>query len=188
MAEARLTTFRKRADSTELIPGSNELVRLSNSHSGNERLLAFLLMRRCMDSDAETDAYLAASGAHLADPDLLVRYQAMIVLSAFVESEADRVFNYVIQASARVGSETRRDLGCVVFEELLEYDFETYFLRTREAIGAGNHYLLDVLDASWFNDFGAKYEAAQQYVAEARRQIAMREHAAQQGAATGERW
>jgi hypothetical protein len=145
-----------------------ELLTLGRSRLGDERAFAFIRMSDLLLDEfrEEYGEFLDVAGPHLSDSDPAVRDFAMYVVGNFTQERSSEVWSYVRKHVQHMGKNSREDLGVNIVEELLHYEFDTYFPALQQEVAAGNRGLLDALSFSWFDDNkGPDYQRAQEYLA-----------------------
>ena len=109
-----------------------ELRRLTANPVALGRLRALWLMRRQIEERGLRAAYLKLARPLIADEDNDCRWQALIVVGEFIETQPEEVWRVVRKYGASPDEDMREAVACVLLEHLLEYHFKAYFPRVEE--------------------------------------------------------
>ena len=86
------------------------------------------------DRDATS---LARARSLVGHPDNDVRWQALIAVAGWIESDPEPVWEVVLEYGESEDEDMRMGVATVLLEHLLEHHFDAYFPRVRERIEAG---------------------------------------------------
>jgi len=119
MAESRLNTTERKAAEYGPIRTS-ELELMCRSSRSDDRLFALVLMRRDCDAGMIDSRFLALATDLLTDQDNDCRWQAAIVIGAFIETAPDKVWDVIVCFGDSDDADTRTAIGTVLLEPLLQ--------------------------------------------------------------------
>jgi hypothetical protein len=107
-----------------------ELSRMLRSRSADVRLYALFKIREQLNTRLRK-GYFALARRSIVDPDNDCRWQALIVVGEFVESNPTRVWRVVMQYGVSKVADIRTAVATVLLEHLLEHHFTQIFPRAR---------------------------------------------------------
>lgn len=119
-----------------------------SSPRASERLLALLIMRHQLNN-GRPEVYLAMARSAVSDRQNDCRWQALIVVSDFIPHRPEAVWRVAVQHAESRSPDLRMAVTVLLLEELLVFDFETYFSRIKKRIEAGSSNLRSMLPACW---------------------------------------
>jgi len=125
-----------------------DLNRLTVSDSDEDRLLALLLVRRNLDEIGHDEEYFDFARPMISDSNNNCRWQAMIVLGAFIDSMADQVWEVVLEYGNSPDEDMRTAVATVLLEHLLDNEAGGYETKA-EKLAATDHLFADTLNKCW---------------------------------------
>jgi hypothetical protein len=125
-----------------------ELRRMAAGRAPRDRLRALWLMRRQIEEGGLRAAYLKLARPLIADEDNDCRWQALIVVGEFIETQPEKVWQVVRKYGASPDEDMRDAVACVLLEHLLEHHFKAYFPRVEE-LALANPLFGDTFERCW---------------------------------------
>lgn len=111
------------------------LTELAASADPRERRLALALMQReIYERDVPAIRFFPLARRLVGDPDNICRWQALFVVSECIESHPEDVWSVVLEYGDSPDEDMRDGLACVVFEHLLDEQFELVLPKVRAAL------------------------------------------------------
>jgi hypothetical protein len=98
----------------------SELELMCRSTRSDDRLFALVLMRRDGDAGLLDQKFLSLATDLLSDNDNDIRWQAAIVIGAFIEGAPDKVWDVILRFGDSDETDTRTAVGTVLLEPLLQ--------------------------------------------------------------------
>jgi len=140
---------RARIDTGQL--SADQLRTLLAASDSQQRLLGLVAMRVLIEHGQPPSVYLGLAEPLIEDSDSACRWQACIVVSEAIPSSPDAVWSAILAHSSAADDDLMSALGCVLLEELLQHDFDTYFPRLKRAVWNGLYNLQIILDMCWLD-------------------------------------
>jgi hypothetical protein len=86
--------------------------------------------------EAIAEAERILPGVAAPDGELDPRWQAIIEVEAFIETDPDEIWRFVRRWGCHEDEDLRNAIATCLLEDLLEYHFEEYFSKVEEAVRA----------------------------------------------------
>jgi hypothetical protein len=110
------------------------------------KALRFMFQR---SSASTPKAYLTIAERLIPDRSNECRWQALIVVSNFVESDPEDVWRIILKFGNSNDEDMRIAVGVVLLEDLLHSHFQEYFPRVKKLLQDGDHRFADTLSHCW---------------------------------------
>jgi hypothetical protein len=147
----------------------SELTSLSKSNDARERLFALAIMRRQIKY-CDSAVHFGMARPLIRDSDNNCRWQALVLISEFLESDPAKVWSIVREFGNSEDEDMRMGVATLLLEHLLEIDFKTYFTKVRDEIKSGKRRFINTLElcSCFGNDYQRKVES---FIRKARRAL-----------------
>ena len=166
--DEQLDDARERAKSYSGDTSVQSLRQMCLSDDSDTRILGLVLMRLQIDSAELLTDYFDIARQLIEDQNNTCRWQSIIVIGEFIESDPDSVWEVASYYGASDDEDMRDAVATVLLEHLLEYYFDTYFPRVRSLIQGGSMNLADTLSSCWpFGDAESRWDEVKAVLAEA---------------------
>jgi hypothetical protein len=144
--------------------GMGEIIYLSNSKDGRDRLLSLVLMRKQIESGDDAWEYFPLAGTMIEDGNNQCRWQSLIVIGESIETHPDAVWEIVNKYGDSQDEDMRTAIANVLLEHLLQFDFDRYFTLVRNEVARGKLRLLRTLDMCSFFGEDSNEKKVKNYV------------------------
>ncbi|MCZ6837108.1 MAG: hypothetical protein O7G85_15140 [Planctomycetota bacterium] len=112
----------------------SSLRHLCCSDDSDTRILGLLLIRARIDAGELFSEYFEIARQRIEDPNNTCRWQSILVIEEFIESDPDAVWEVASQYGESDDEDMRVAIGVNLLETLFEHDFDTYFPRVSRII------------------------------------------------------
>lgn len=124
------------------------------SIDSEQRLKSLFHLRRRIEEERGSIDYFDLVKALIEDTDNDCRWQVVIILSTYMMSRRDQVWDIVIKYGSSEDEDMRSAISTVLLEVMLSNntrDFEEKLGLIKQEIDLGNNYLKDTLSLCWIN-------------------------------------
>ena len=125
------------------------LKQMSESLDVNTRLRALFLIRKQIEFESASQDYFSLAQRLINDEDNNCRWQALIVIGEFIETEPERIWEVIREHGESPDEDMRNGVATILLEHLLEHHFNSYFPRLKNQIEGGSLLLGDTLSRCW---------------------------------------
>ena len=170
--DEQLAESRERA---EAWPGPitfESVTELATHTDPRERRLALALMQReIYERDVPAFRFFPLARRLVGDPDNICRWQGLFVISECIESHPEDVWSAVLEYGDSPDEDMRSGVACVVFEHLLEQQFELVLPKLRAALPERSPDFCDTIRmaAGWIEKDAPRFRRVQQVLRTAAR-------------------
>jgi len=148
-----------------------ELTRLAESPVATDRFFAVEMMGK-QTKDKLVEEYFQLCRKLAGDPESDIHWQAMIYLIDELEKKSEEIWEVIAELGDSSDEDIRTAVACVLLEDLLDFDYDTYFPKVKEAVRKGRYRFINTLSYCWFDDMsGPNYKKAQNFIRHAKRGI-----------------